>query len=136
MLGDLGESSTSRLLEGERSSPPWPGPGLVPPGEGIGIFFRKGSPEAPLAEGVYLRVDGPDFQPELPVETVGEPLASHRETRLQTVPYPVVRESSSTCGCCAYRPTARQWSVCDGGIAPLLSEVGIILGSLARMEPR
>lgn len=64
----------------------------MPPGERIGIFFRKVSPEAPLAEGVYLRLDGPDFQPELPVETVGEPIASHRETRLQTVPYPVVRE--------------------------------------------
>ena len=65
---------------------------LDPPGGGPGIFLEEVSPETPLAQGVYLRVDDPGFRPETPVETIGEPITSHWGAGLQIVRDPDGRE--------------------------------------------
>ncbi len=65
---------------------------LDPPGGGPGIFLEEVSPETPLAQGLYLKVDGPGFPLEAPVEPVGEVTATHWGTRLQIVRDPDGRE--------------------------------------------
>lgn len=65
---------------------------LEPPGGGAGIFLEEVSPETPLAQGAFLRVESPEFGLEPPVEPVGEPIETHWGTRLQTVRDPDGRE--------------------------------------------
>lgn len=65
---------------------------LEPPGGGPGIFLEEVSPETPLAQGVYLNVESPDFALEPPVEPVGKPIVSHWGTQLQIVRDPDGRE--------------------------------------------
>lgn len=65
---------------------------LKPPSGGPGVFIEEVSPETPLAPGIYLRTTEPDFTPEPPVAVVGETIASHWGTSLQTVRDPDGRE--------------------------------------------
>lgn len=65
---------------------------LEPAGGGPGIFLQEVSPETPLAQGVYLKADSQDLRFEPPVEPVGDPVATHWGTHLQTVRDPDGRE--------------------------------------------
>jgi hypothetical protein len=65
---------------------------LEPPGGGPGVFLEEVSPEAPLAEGVYLRLNDPEAPISPPVDLVGEPIVSHWGTTLYTIRDPDGRE--------------------------------------------
>lgn len=65
---------------------------LDPPGGGPGVWLEEVSPEAPLAQGVYLAAADAALTVEPPVEPVGDTIVTHWGTRLRVVRDPDGRE--------------------------------------------